>query len=649
MKRVRVLKPRYLISSLVIASSLVCHYGWAAANNSLDKQRELYDLAQTLLDKKQVDSYQHMRHQIADYPLTPYVDYRALLVGLADKTPAEVTNFINKHKAFPFSSGIRASYLSALARRDKWQTFLAFQPQLPSGETYQCHYYYAQSQTGNQASAWKGAQTLWLNGHSVSSACDPLFSAWEAAGKKTPTLVMQRMQLAFDNNNLSLVRYLNKQLSGTQFQASGKVMQALLEQPQSVKEYALSHPANPQNRRLVQTAFQQWSRYSPDAARLAFESIMKAQQFSAKQRQSMAEGIAFRLMDTDSESAAKWRDNIISHSGTSALIERRIRIDIQQSDWRGVQAWIAVLPEAARKSTRWQYWQGRTDIALGKKSQGTEILTRMLGQRDFYSAAAAQWLGKSIRYPVSHLSLKQQSIARYQTDLIRVQELIARNKISAAKSEWRWLMYRATQEERAMLTAYAASKHWYNLTVTGTIMAEMWNNMELRFPLAHQWWFNFYANKHQIDPITLMSVARQESGLDAEARSPVGARGLMQIMPATAKHTADKYQIEYQDADDLFDVGKNIEIGSTYLKELLEQHEQNRIFAFAAYNAGPNRVKQWREKSHQSLDAFAFIETIPFNETRGYVQNILMFETYYRDLLGKKGAFLSARELGTKY
>jgi len=182
-----------------------------------------------------------------------------------------------------------------------------------------------------------------------------------------------------------------------------------------------------------------------------------------------------------------------------------------------------------------------------------------------------------------------------------------------------------------------------------SIKAQMWDNISIRFPIAHRWWFNFYGDKHSIDPITLMSLARQESGLDIEAISPVGARGIMQIMPSTAKYTAKKYKLAYRGTQDLYSVGKNIEIGSHYLDGLLNQYNNNRIFALAAYNAGPHRVKTWRKRTQGKLDAYAFIEAIPFKETRGYVQNILMFETYYREVLGVDGAFLNPHELKTKY
>ena len=245
--------------------------------------------------------------------------------------------------------------------------------------------------------------------------------------------------------------------------------------------------------------------------------------------------------------------------------------------------------------------------------------------------------------------MKSSLIFRKTSGSYRIAEMIAVDKIYAAKSEWRWLLWHSTQSEKKALVKYAANKRWHNFTVVATIEAKMWDYTSLRFPIAHRWWFNFYSEQNNVPLITLMSLARQESALDVEARSPVGARGIMQIMPTTAQHTADVYDLEYSGADELYDIQKNIEIGSSYLSGLLDDFNHNRIFAFAAYNAGPYRVKQWRARTNQSIDAYSFIEAIPFDETRGYVQNILMFETYYRNLLGQDGAFLTPQEVKEKY
>ncbi len=124
----------------------------------------------------------------------------------------------------------------------------------------------------------------------------------------------------------------------------------------------------------------------------------------------------------------------------------------------------------------------------------------------------------------------------------------------------------------------------------------MWDNIALRFPVAHKWWFNFYAEKHDIDQITLIIFAWDKSAMDSEARSPVGARGIMQIMPKTAQYTTKKHRIKYQGSDDDHDVNKNIEIGSHYLDGLLSQYDNNRIFALhttqarAEWNSGVHAV-----------------------------------------------------------
>ncbi|MCA2417298.1 transglycosylase SLT domain-containing protein, partial [Vibrio chemaguriensis] len=269
-----------------------------------------------------------------------------------------------------------------------------------------------------------------------------------------------------------------------------------------------------------------------------------------------------------SDSLAKWRDDKTKTSKNVALIENRIRLAIQNADWKGVQQWIAVLNRDEQASLRWQYWLGRSEIALGDDIAGKQRLATLVGQRNFYSVAAANAIGQSIKYPSHRIKLDTKVIHPYQNSLTRIEELIATDKIAAAKSEWAHLLGRVGKDEKAMLAAYASSKNWHHLTVTASIQAQMWDNIELRFPIAHRWWFNFYAKKHDIDPITMMSLARQESALDSEARSPVGARGIMQIMPATAKYTARKYKLTYQGSDDLYIVGKNIEIGSHYLQGL---------------------------------------------------------------------------------
>lgn len=638
-------------SSLALVSSMICSATFATSVVAADlkQQRDLYDQAQALLDAQQVAEYLSIRPLIADYPLTPYIDYRSFLVDLDQRSPSEVEAFIQQHQSFPFAARIRAPYLDELAKKNDWKTILAFQNSEPRGETYQCHYYNAHAQQGDTKVAFEGAKKLWLSGHSISEACDPLFEAWDSAGLKSEQLVLERMLLAFEARNGSLINYLKKQVSSPDAFRQAEQIKALFAKPESAAEFAKKQQVNVFNQKLSELALKKLARKDVEQAQEQISRVVKGQKLDKETQQSLADYISFRLINTDSQSLAKWRDRQIGTSSNVSLLERRVRLAIQEADWKGVTQWIGRLPEASQQSLRWQYWLGRSEIELGNRVKGHQRLERLIGQRNFYSVAAAKELKRSIEYPTSEISLDKNQIKVFSTELKRIEELIDRDKITAAKSEWRWLLERADKKQQEMLAAYASFKGWHHLTVAASIKAKMWDNLQIRFPVAHRWWFNFYADKHSIDPITLMSLARQESAMDIEAKSPVGARGIMQIMPSTAKYTARKYKLTYQGKDDLYEVGKNIEIGSHYLDGLLKQYDNNRIFALAAYNAGPHRVKTWRSKTQGKLDVYAFIEAIPFNETRGYVQNILMFETYYREVLGVDGAFLNQHELNAKY
>ncbi|MEO1338509.1 MAG: transglycosylase SLT domain-containing protein, partial [Myxococcota bacterium] len=241
-------------------------------------------------------------------------------------------------------------------------------------------------------------------------------------------------------------------------------------------------------------------------------------------------------------------------------------------------------------------------------------------------------------------------VTRFADALARVQELIDLRKIGAVKREWRWLLLRCDgAEEKLALADYANKKKWYHLTVQATISGKLWDHMALRFPVAFKWWFDFFSKERDLPTRTMLAIARLESALDTEAHSGANARGLLQLLPSTAKETARRIKFRYGGAKTLFDAGVNIRLGSAYLKRMIDRCDGNRIFAFASYNAGYTRVKRWRKETAGKLDVYAFVEQIPFNETRGYVQNGLMFEIYYSRLLGQRPPLLSDAERQRRY
>ncbi len=448
---------RYKQRLLAVTSVIVASLAWPtlAAESKLEQQRLDYDKAQKLIDNKDISGYQKLRPKIAGYSLTPYIDYRVFSLQLSDKSPDEVETFIEQHKSFPFSSRIRAPYLDQLARQNKWQDILTFQTSYPNGERYQCHYHYAQWKTGNKQDAFKGAETLWLSGNSVDSACDGLFSAWDKSGALTDELIVERMILAFEKRNGSLINYLNKKLSSSTGKQQGNQIKTLFKSPNKVVSFADSNFPQPYKNQLIELSLQKLARSDKDKARTVLATLTRNASLDDTLKQSMQDYVAMRYMTTDSDSDAKWRDSVLRQSNNDGYLERRARLAVQEADWEGLNDWVGKMSPEKQETSRWQYWLARSELATGNQEQGKKRLEGIVGQRNFYSAAAATYLEHSIVYPVSTTVLNPNIVAPYQRSLDRIEELIERDKIAAAKSEWRFLLSNVGADEKQMLAAYA--------------------------------------------------------------------------------------------------------------------------------------------------------------------------------------------------
>tara|TARA_Y200000002_G_C22580011_1_gene620456 strand:+ start:71 stop:856 length:786 start_codon:yes stop_codon:yes gene_type:complete len=228
----------------------------------------------------------------------------------------------------------------------------------------------------------------------------------------------------------------------------------------------------------------------------------------------------------------------------------------------------------------------------------------------------------------------------------RAQELMALGDWPEAKEQWRHTLNQMRQAERASLGEVALERGWPDLATDAANAGASWDRLDLRFP--HSYWqiFQSVAEELQVDPYELLSLARRESGLYPRARSKVGARGLMQLMPATARSVAKARKEVYGGASSLYDPSTNIALGATYYVNLLSRFEGNRVKALAAYNAGPSRVVRWTQKE-MAVDQW--VDSIPFGETREYVQAVLAYLVIYRARAERPASLLTASERETLY
>lgn len=643
-------KAKRVVWRLLAASVCVMAVSQAVHADSLDEQRNRYAQIKQAWDNKQMDTVQALMPTLKDYPLYPYLEYRQITDDLMNQPTVTVNNFIQANPTLPPARNLQSRFVNELARREDWRGLLAFSPEKPNTTEAQCNYYYAKWVTGQQEEAWAGAKELWLTGKNQPNACDSLFGAWRASGKQDPLSYLERIRLAMKAGNTRLVTALAGQMP-SDYQTISTAVISLANDPNSVLTFARSTGATDFTRQMAAVAFASVARDDVENARLMIPQLVQAQQLNEEQTQELRDIVAWRLMGTDvTDEQARWRDDAIMRSNSTSLVERRVRMALGTGDRRGLNTWLARLPMEAKEKDEWRYWQADLLLERGRDDEAKEILHTLMQQRGFYPMAAAQRLGEEYTFRIDKAPANANPALTQGPEMARVRELMYWNMDNTARSEWANLVTSRTTDEKAQLARYAFDNHWWDLSVQATIAGKLWDHLEERFPLAYKDLFDRYTSGKDIPQSYAMAIARQESAWNPKVRSPVGASGLMQIMPGTATHTVKMFNIPgYSSPSQLLDPDTNINIGTSYLQYVYQQFGNNRIFASAAYNAGSGRVRTWLGNSAGRIDAVAFVESIPFSETRGYVKNVLAYDAYYRYFMGQKDTLMSDAEWQRRY
>ncbi|MFM5202153.1 transglycosylase SLT domain-containing protein [Aeromonas caviae] len=612
-------------------------------------EQSLYRQAHEAVRANDQVKFSQLRARLIHYPLLPYLDYYQLAFrpGAADYN--DVTRFIRQHGDTPQSNRLERSYLTYLAQSQQWSQFLRFYPAKPSSTDLLCQHYQARYYTGHQSEALQEAGKLWLSGQSRPDACDPLFQLWQQAGLRTQEKIWERMNLAFEAQNPNLIRHLGAQL-GSGMKGYGDQMIALYDQPVRAMNPA-NFTAAPPSRHLLSLGLARYANQEPDAVLRQLGEMTRRFGLNHAEVSRVEKAAARRLLLDRSSDQRAWLDTALVRLKEPELVELRARLAIWEQDWRGLEGWVKRMPMGLQKEDRWRYWMARSLEKQGRQKPARDLYLETASLRGFYGFMAAQRTGVPYRMKnqrVAHKVPDWQSASRRWPFLLRVRELLAMNEITAARSEWIHNMDRNSVAQRLEFGHIALNQGWHELAILSSIRAEAWDALDLRFPLPLKRTFSQMAQERTMNTSLLYAISRQESALYPLAQSPVGARGLMQLMPATAKETAGKLGVPYRNEQQLFDPAMNIRLGSAYLKRLLDVYDGNRILAAAAYNAGPGRVKRWREQSdNKPMDVW--VESIPYRETRNYVQNVLSFDLIYQHKLQQPLRFMSERELNHAY
>jgi soluble lytic murein transglycosylase len=399
---------------------------------------------------------------------------------------------------------------------------------------------------------------------------------------------------------------------------------------------------------VLALGLERYSRYDPERALAQWQSVDPAV-VSETQRNQVESAIAFRGLLERRPAIRDWADSSLPLWRNDRLTELRLRWAIAESDWPAILQLLPALTPTAREETVWGYWHARALEASGRDSEAQAVYATVARERSYYGFLSADRLGLPYSFQDAGVVAPTgdtDSLASWaRAALWRVHELLAIGEERLAQAEWSHMLERLSEAEQMVLARVAQEQGWYRLGIDAANASRSWDALDLRFPLAFVDDFYERAAAQSLPVSELMAIARRESAFSPLARSPVGARGLMQLMPATGQSVAKSVGVKVS-TNDLYKVDYNITLGSAYYRQLLERFDGNRAVALAAYNAGPNRVKNWLGKD---LPLDAWIETIPYAETREYVKAVLAYSVVFDYRLGERAQLMSRAELLSRY
>jgi len=307
-----------------------------------------------------------------------------------------------------------------------------------------------------------------------------------------------------------------------------------------------------------------------------------------------------------------------------------VRVALRGQDWAAVEHALAALsPEEAAEPV-WRYWLGRVLENTGRSDQARMVYASLSGERGYYSFMAADRLGAEYQWGAAPVPARDDVLAALEQrpDVIRSRELFHVGLESYGRLEWQQALARLSPGERSQAAILAQRWGWYSRAITAASVAAAHDALELRFPLAWQPLFEERSERAGIHSAWVYGVARSESLFVPDARSGAGALGLMQLMPATGRQLARRAGLPWNGSPTLIDPETNVTLGTTYLADMLARYDGHRVLATAAYNAGPSRVDRWLPED-AALPADAWIDSVPYSETRAYVQRVLAAEAVF--------------------
>jgi soluble lytic murein transglycosylase len=623
-------------SAFILAIFLAGLYplGASLAQPTLETQRKIFLEAEQALKKGDTSRYNQLEKQLGSYPLKPYLERKKLQQRFNQVKNHEVKAFLKRHQGTPIADLLRWNWLNHLARKKHWRTYLQFYTPQKS-VSRQCYQLHALINTGQAKKAWPKVQKLWLHGRSRPRACDPVFKAWENAGKRTTKLTWQRIELALEAGQWRLAQYLGKKL-GNRDTVWLKRWIRVHRNPKNVLRHKDFRQQHPYRETMLAHAIQRMANIEPMEALKLWRNIEKRYAFTKAQIHKTERRIAIRLERNPTATAYWFLKQQKPTENEQRLRIAQLRAALLRQDWINVLQQLKKWPQKEQASERWQYWYARALMRNGQQNKAQIAFQRLAQQRSYYGFLAADQINSAyhLKHAPTPITQAQLGEVKGTPGIQRAVELHALKRDTQARREWIYTTKKFNREQLYAASVIAEEIDWHDQAIFTIAKTGYWDDLELRFPLRHHEWVAQQANQYRLDSAWIFAVIRQESAFMRDARSHAGAIGLMQLMPATARHVARDYlKRSAPRKQALFKAETNIELGSAYLRQLMDRFDNNPVLVTAAYNAGPHRVNSWLPE--KSVPADIWVEMVPFKETSTYLRRVLSYTVIYDKRLGR--------------
>jgi len=561
------------------------------------------------------------------YLLYPYLDYERIKQNLKKTSNQTLINFIASYSDTWLADDVRTELLLRLSKQKKWNEILEFYEDNMGGSRAKCAVLEARVnllKDDKLIIALDDSVKLWLSGRDRPRNCNSLFSLLYDKGFIDDELAWQRISLAMNKGATSLAKAISKY---SQDSALVSLWITSRKKPLKALKNKQLRKKNKRTRDVIVYAIKRLARKKTSKARILWNKFQKSHSFTPAEKGNVESYILVREAQDHNPYALQKLSLIpAKHRSHDAQLWMS-RLAIRYGEWDKLLNAIASMKAEEQQKDIWQYWKAYAEKKIGQDV--TIDLDQLSKNTSFYGLLTADQLNKP------YIRLLQKDVdwkhlipdIKNLKSIQRATELFVIGKPKLAKKEWYWTLKKLNKRDKLVAAAYALEINQPFLAIVSVSKTKDWNQTGLRFPLEYKDLVIRAANNQGIQPAWAYGVMRRESAFDAKIVSSAKAKGLMQILPSTAKHVAKKLGIKNHKTSDLLIPEKNAKIGTAYLSQMLDRFDGNYVKATASYNAGPHRIPRWLPDF--PISAARWIESIPFNETRNYVRAVMSYTTIY--------------------